>query len=304
MPSSGDAHIDFTEEVTPDKGSLNKLAKTFIPFILLFLTKFIFQHFNYGLILLGLNLFAVRINEFIVRQIQLKRDIKSLQCCYTIILIACTLALSFHAFSSFKIWRVLIGQPITNSDQDGFSWMVWLVLYADTVLKLASMGLKLISIQASVFMCLFKRGCILSIIELISSVYRHVAGFQLIPFIMAYSNESVSEIYLSYLLLVVFLSIKLFAVFGIIKQIKAVVHLLFNTPNFGDKSRETIGCDLSQKTECMNVITLTNKNGNIGYGEEDFLHYLATYGSDPDSGLPMLNVPGGDGRTNLMVNIF
>jgi len=39
MPSSGDAHIDFTEEVTPDKGSLNKLAKTFIPFILLFLTK-------------------------------------------------------------------------------------------------------------------------------------------------------------------------------------------------------------------------------------------------------------------------
>ena len=146
---------------------------------------------------------------------------------------------------------------------------------------------------------------------------------------MAYSNESVSEIYLSYLLLVVFLSIKLFAVYGIIKQIKAVVHLLFNTPNFGDKSRETIGCDLSQKvylglltlngffsvctltitniyfkTECMNVITLTNKNGNIGYGEEDFLHYLVTYGSDPDSGLPMLNVPGGDGRTNLMVNIF
>ena len=119
--------------------------------------KFIFQHFNYGLILLGLNLFAVRINQFIVRQIQLKRDFNSLKCCYTIILIACTLALSFHAFSSFKIWRVLIGQPITNSDQDGFSWMVWLVLYADTVLKLASMGLKLISIQASVFMCLFKR---------------------------------------------------------------------------------------------------------------------------------------------------
>ena len=54
----------------------------------------------------------------------------------------------------------------------------------------------------------------------------------------------------------------------------------------------------------MNVITLTNKNGNIGYGEEDFLHYLVTYGSDPDSGLPMLTVPGGDGRTNLMVNIF
>ena len=49
MPSSGDAHIDFTEEVTPDKGSLNKLAKTFIPFILLFLTKagyqFSFVHF-------------------------------------------------------------------------------------------------------------------------------------------------------------------------------------------------------------------------------------------------------------------
>ena len=119
--------------------------------------KFIFQHFNYGLILLGLNLFAVRINQFIVRQIQLKRDFNSLKCCYTIILIACTLGLSFHAFSSFKIWRVLIGQPITNSDQDGFSWMVWLVLYADTVLKLASMGLKLISIQTTVFMCLFKR---------------------------------------------------------------------------------------------------------------------------------------------------
>jgi len=304
MPSSGDAHIDFTEEVTPDKGSLNKLAKTFIPFILLFLTKFIFQHFNYGLILLGLNLFAIRINQFIVRQIQLKGDFSGLKCCYTIILITCTLGLSFHAFSDFKIWRVLIGQPITNSEQDGFSWMVWLVLYADTVLKLIAMAFKLISIQMGVFICLFKRGCILSIIELVSSTYRHVAGFQLIPFIMAYSNESVSEIYLCYLLLVVFLSIKLFAVYGIIKQIKSVVYLLLNTPNFGVKSRETIGCDLSQKTECMNVITLTNKNGNIGYGEEEFLHYLVTYGSDPDSGLPMINVPGGDGRTNLMVNIF
>ena len=47
MPSSGDAHIDFTEEVTPDKGSLNKLAKTFIPFILLFLTKAGYQFVNF-----------------------------------------------------------------------------------------------------------------------------------------------------------------------------------------------------------------------------------------------------------------
>ena len=89
-----------------------------------------------------------------------------------------------------------------------------------------------------------------------------MAGFQLIPFIMAYSNESVSEIYLSYLLLVVFLSIKLFAVYGIIKQIKAVVHLLFNTPNFGDKSRETIGCDLSQKVY-LGLITLRLVCGKI-----------------------------------------
>lgn len=302
--SCGDAHIEFTEEVTPDKGSLNKLAKTFIPFVLLFLTKFIFQHFNYGLILLGLNLLAVRVNQFITRQIQLKRNFSPWKCTYTVVLITSITLMSFNSFAEFEIWRVLVGKPITDSKADSFSWMVWLVLYADTILKLITMSVKLVSIQFGIFMCLFKRGCLLSVIELLSSIYRHLAGFQLIPFIMASENNSSSELYLSYLLLAAFFLVKLFAVYGIFKQLKGVCLLFLRIPKFGIKSRETISCDLSQKTECLDIIKITNHNGEIGYCEDDFLHYLVTFGSDPDTGHPMLNVPGGDGRTNLMVNIF
>ena len=45
MPSSGDARIDFEEDVTPGKDLIKGTAKTFIPFILLFLTKEHAQHF-------------------------------------------------------------------------------------------------------------------------------------------------------------------------------------------------------------------------------------------------------------------
>ena len=39
MPSGGDARIEFEEEVTPGKDLIKGTAKTFIPFIVLFLTK-------------------------------------------------------------------------------------------------------------------------------------------------------------------------------------------------------------------------------------------------------------------------
>jgi len=108
MPASGDARIDFEDEVTPGKNIIKGTAKTLIPCVVLFLTKFIFQHFNYGLILIGLNLFCVRLDNFVIRQVQLKRKFNSYKCVYTAVAATCVGLLSFHAFRDYKLWEPLV----------------------------------------------------------------------------------------------------------------------------------------------------------------------------------------------------
>lgn len=303
MPSGGDARIEFEEEVTPGKDLIKGTAKTFIPFIVLFLTKFIFQHFNYGLILIGLNLFCSRLDSFVIRQVQLKRKLNIFKCFYSSIIATLAALLSFHSFKDYKIWKVLIGYSIADS-KDSLSWMVWLVIYGDTIIKLFALAAKCILIPFGHFCCLFKRGCILSLVESMFKVYRHICGFQLIPFILSTENESISESYVGYLLLAFFFGFKLFMIYGIFKNMSRIFWFSIFTPQFGPKSKENIECDLSHQTGQIDCITLSTSNGDIPYREEDLLHWMATFGLDPTTGNQIIQIPNGDGKTDMTVNFF
>ena len=38
--------------------------------------------------------------------------------------------------------------------------------------------------------------------------------------------------------------------------------------------------------------------------DDDLLHWMATYGTDPTTGHRIVRLPGGDGRTSMNINIF
>jgi len=78
----------------------------------------------------------------------------------------------------------------------------------------------------------------------------------------------------------------------------------FVTPQFGPKSKEVIECDLSHQTGLMDVITLSTSNGEIPYREEDLLHWMSTFGLDPTTGNAIIQIPSGDGKTDMSVNVF
>ena len=69
---SGDAiTIEGDEEVNP-LDEVKPFLYSCIPLLAIFFVKFTSQHFNDGLILLGLNLVAMRLNKALLRQVQLK----------------------------------------------------------------------------------------------------------------------------------------------------------------------------------------------------------------------------------------
>ena len=91
------------------------------------------------------------------------------------------------------------------------------------------------------------QGCILSLVESMFKVYRHICGFQLIPFILSTENESISESYVGYLLLAFFFGFTLFMIYGIFKNMSRIFWFSIFTPQFGPKSKENIECDLSHQ---------------------------------------------------------
>ena len=129
--------------------------------------KSIFQHFIYGLILIGLNLLAVRLNSFIIRQVQLKRQVSYVKCFYTIGLILALYSLLINLFTRIDpvdpyLSLLLTGRPRPDGN---LSWLVWLVIFGDTVIKLLAIGIKcIILITSSKLGCLFKRVRIFMII--------------------------------------------------------------------------------------------------------------------------------------------
>ena len=54
----------------------------------------------------------------------------------------------------------------------------------------------------------------------------------------------------------------------------------------------------------MDVITLATGNGEIAYREEDLLHWMVTFGTDPATGHPIFDIPYGDGNTDMTVHFF
>jgi len=297
MPSGGDARIDFEEEAGPGKGTLQTLIKTVVPFLALVLTKSIFQHFTFGLILIGLNLLAVRLNHFVIRQVQLKRHISPLKCIYTIGLIVMLYSLLVSLFNEVDkadpyLTRLMTGRPRQEGD---LSWLVWLVIFGDTTMKIFAIGVKcIILVASSKFACLFKRGCLLSLVELGSKAHRQLAGCQLVPFILAVNDKerpTVAESYMGYLLLFTFIGFKLFMLYGIMGEVKQVTLLMLHTPSFAHLTDTDNNCDLTVKME-------------VTARDDDLLHWMATYGTHPATGHPIIRLPGGDGRTAMGVNIF
>jgi len=295
MPS-GDARIDFEEEVSPGKDTLQSLVKTVIPFLLLVLTKTVFQHFTFGLVLIGLNLLAVRLNNFVIRQVQLKRAISLPKCAYTVALLLGLYVLLIQLFAKIDsedpyLTRILTGRPRTIGH---LSWLVWLVIFADTTMKLLAIAVKCIVLILSRG-CLFKRGCILSLVELLSKVQRQLAGCQLVPFILSVNDiehPTISESYMGYLLLFTFIGFKLFILYGMLAELKAVSSLLLRTPNFNHLIESNAeNCDLTVKVD-------------VTCRDDDLLHWMATYGTDPTTGHRIVRLPGGDGRTSMNINIF
>lgn len=296
MPS-GDARIDFEEEVSPGKGTFQSLIKTIVPFLILVLTKSIFQHFIYGLILIGLNLLAIRLNSFIIRQVQLKRQVSYVKCFYTIGLILALYSLLINLFSRIDpvdpyLSLLLTGRPRADGN---LSWLVWLVIFGDTVIKLLAIGIKcIILITSSKLGCLFKRGCLLSLAELSSKAHRQLAGCQLVPFILAVNdknNPTISESYMGYLLLFTFIGFKLFVLYGIVGEMKQVTMLIIHTPSFNHLIDSDNNCDLTVKVE-------------VTCRDDDLLHWMSTYGTHPGTGHPIIKLPGGDGHTSMSINIF
>ena len=120
----------------------------------------IFQHFTYGLILIGLNLLAVRLNSFVIRQVQLKRQISYVKCFYTIGLILALYSLLINLFTQIDPVDPYLSQLLTGRPrpEGNLSWLVWLVIFGDTVMKLIAIGIKcIILITSSKLGCLFKR---------------------------------------------------------------------------------------------------------------------------------------------------
>lgn len=298
MPS-GDARIDFEEEVSPGKGTVQSLIKTVVPFLVLVLAKTVFQQFTYGLVLIGLNLVAVRLNAFVVRQVQLKRQVSHVKLVYTLLLCGVIYYLVVVFFSRVHgpnadpyLAKLMTGRP---RERGHLSWLVWLVICADTAMKLTAIAVKcFVLLLTSKFICLFKRGCLLSLVEVCSRVQRQLAGFQLIPFILAVNdsdNPTIAETYMGYLLLFTFIGFKLFLLFGIFTEFKSVVQLLLQTPSFNFLIDQENACDLTMKVD-------------VTCRDEDLLHWMATYGTHPETGHTIVRLPGGDGRTALGLALF
>ena len=75
-------------------------------------------------------------------------------------------------------------------------------------------------------------------------------------------------------------------------------------PQFGDRETKLVKCDLSQKVVTGPSISLTNRHGIKSYCEEDLLHWMASYGTCPETGIVHCMLANGDGRTRMAINLF
>lgn len=301
---SGDViNIDAEEEVNPLDG-IKPFLYSCLPLIALFVFKFTFQHFNDGLILLGLNLVALKLNSSAVRQVQLKNSSNLGKCVYLACVGGSSVLFALHTFTELGAWRCLFAVPISSGE---YGLSLWLVIFTDSLLKLVAVTLKLLIIPLSPKLCdFYRRGCLFSCVEFVSRSVRYFGpGMQLCPYILSVIDpDSMREMYFSYLLLAFFLSLKFYFAIREAKKIKTPLELFFARPNFGQAENKTFSCDLSQKVVSGPCITLTTRQGSKSYSEQDLLHWMASFGTCPETGVIHSPLAFGDGRTSMNVNLF
>jgi len=302
---SGDViNIDTDDDVNPFDGIKPTLLSC-LPLLLLCLFKFTFQHFNDGLLLVGLNLVALKLNSSLVRQVQLKQLRSLKKCFYLSFLSLISVIFSFWTFGHLDIWKCLYMIPL-SSGQYGLG-VIWLVIFTDSAIKLLAISLKFIIIPLSPrIVGFYKRGCLFAIVEYLFSGFRYlIPGMQLIPYILSAEDEdSLRELYFNYLAIFVFMLLKLYLSYGEFRKVLGPFHLLNNEPKFGIREKKTVSCDLSQKVVSGDVITFNNRNGSKSYNEEDLLHWMASYGTCPDNGVIHSPLTFGNGQTRMNVNLF
>ena len=52
------------------------------------------------------------------------------------------------------------------------------------------------------------------------------------------------------------------------------------------------------------AIRLKTRHSEQFYLEEDFYHWMATYGVHPETGVAMCPIPGGNGHTSMKITLY
>ena len=215
-----------------------------------------------------------------IRQVQLKRAISLPKCAYTLTLLLGLYVLLIQLFAKIDsedpyLTRILTGRPRTIGH---LSWLVWLVIFADTTMKLLAIGVKCIVLILSRG-CLFKRvsrppigfnntsrdayfpwlswyqkfNANLLVVNLFPSFYPSTTS-SIRPFLKViwvkdlFYKAIILILSLGYLLLFTFIGFKLFILYGMLAELKAVSSLLLRTPNFNHLiESNTENCDLTVK---------------------------------------------------------
>merc|ERR1712228_468309 len=117
-------------------------------------------------------------------------------------------------------------------------------------------------------------------------------------------GDSIRELYFGYLVFFLFIGFKLYISVKEFRKMLGPIHHMMQPPQFGDRETKQVSCDLSQKVVTAPVVTLTNRHGTTSYCEDDLLHWMASYGTCPETGVIHCMLAYGDGRTRMAINLF
>jgi len=302
---SGDAiTIESDEELNPFD-EVKPFLFSCIPLLAIFFVKFTSQHFNDGLILLGLNLVAMRLNKSVMRQVQLKQNFSTFKCIRISLFALGSIGATFIAFREQQIWKSLFLYQLGQASYG--MGLIWLVIYVDTILKLFAVSIKAtVTLLSPKIFDFYRRGCLFSLIEYCSNSIRFfVPGVQLVPYIMSVVDpDSIRELYFTYLVFFIFIGLKAYFSIAELRKAANPAKQFLSPPEFGEKENKTISCDLSQKTITGSVITLSHRLGKVSYCESDLLHWMASYRSCPETGVIHSTLNFGSGQTRMNINLF
>ena len=162
--------------------------------------QFSTKHIQDGLLISGLLLTAFRLNSTVVRLIQLKRDYSKIKCLSVFFICAGIIAYLDIALEDVDLKKVFSFESITGRGEDGMG-AIWCILYSDGIFKLATVAAKsLVVMSGPQVFSFFRRGCLLSIVELASQALRAIfPGMQLTQYIFNDTEDAFFSLYFCYL---------------------------------------------------------------------------------------------------------